>query len=366
MSARQKVMNGREQVKVAVVQTPPVFLDKDKTIDLACKKIKEASDNDAELIVFPEAWISGYPYWGEGWESNLEAFATVRTMFFDNSIIIPSIDTERLCEAARNADAHIVIGCNEVDPRDGVHTIYNTLLFIERTGKIIGRHRKVMPTFVERAFWGNGDGTTLMSYETDIGRIGGLICGEHLMTLVRARLIQQGEDFHIGVFPGAFALHTGPKLEEPDFSGQSFWGHSLTRAHALESGSFVLSSCGFIEKKDLPDDFPMMNTLNVDYAHGGSSIINPLGIPLVEPTSGNTIIYANCEANLIKVWNAVIDTVGHYARPDIVSLSYHPKAHQQISDIYDDIERSEIEKIAEKHEVSIDDLDHKVQELASQ
>jgi predicted amidohydrolase len=352
-----------KEVKVAVVQTAPIFLDKEATIDLACKKVAEAADNGAELIVFPEAWISGYPYWGEGWESKLEDFSQVRVQFYDNSIIIPSQDTDRLCAAARDANAHVVIGCNEMDARPGVHTIYNTLLFIERSGKILGRHRKVMPTFVERAFWGNGDGSTLVSYETDIGRIGGLICGEHMMTLVRARMILQGEDFHIGVFPGAFALHTGPKLEEADLEGDSFWGHTLTKAHALESGSFVLSSCGYITENDLPEDFPMLETINVDYAHGGSSILSPLGVPLVPPTSGDTIIYASCQADMIKVWNAVIDTVGHYARPDILSLDYHADPYQQIVEIYESSKRNDIDRIAEKNEVSVEDVDRKIEEI---
>lgn len=200
--------------------------------------------------------------------------------------------------------------------------MYNTLLFIDRSGKILGKHRKTVLTFVERAIWGNGDGTDLVSYETDIGRIGGLICGEHLMPLIRARMIEQGEDFHIAVFPGAFALHTGPKLEEADEEGKFFWGHTLTRAHAMEAGSFVLSACGFMEAADIPADFPLRDAMNIDYARGGSQIVGPLGVPLVQPTLGDTILYHDCQAAMIKVWKAIIDTVGHYARPDIVRLEY--------------------------------------------
>lgn len=173
MKPAEKVLGGRKAVKVAVVQTPPVFLDREKTIERACEKIAEAAGQGAELIVFPEAWVAGYPYWGEGWESSLEQWISVRIRFYDNALLIPSDDTDRLCQAAARADAHVVIGCNEMDPRRGVHTIYNTLLFIERSGRILGRHRKTMPTFVERAVWGRGDGSDLVSYETDIGCIGG-------------------------------------------------------------------------------------------------------------------------------------------------------------------------------------------------
>src|SRR5881397_289021 len=181
MKPADKVLGGRSSVKVAVVQTPPVYLDREKSVGRACQKIHEAASHGAELIAFTETWLAGYPYWGEGWESKLQNWIPVRVQFYDQALLIPSEDTERLCHAAAKANAHVVIGCNEMDSRRGVHTIYNTLLFIERTGKILGRHRKTVPTFVERAVWGPGDGTDLVSYDTDIGRIGGLICGEHLM-----------------------------------------------------------------------------------------------------------------------------------------------------------------------------------------
>src|SRR5881275_1739596 len=191
MKPADKVLGGRSSVKVAVVQTPPVYLDREKSVDRACQKIQEAASHGAELIAFTETWLAGYPYWGEGWESKLQNWIPVRVQFYDNAVLIPSEDTERLCQAAARANAHVVIGCNELDSRPGVHTIYNTLLFIDRAGKLLGRHRKTVPTFVERAIWGPGDGTDLVSYETDIGRIGGLICGEHLMPLIRARMIER-------------------------------------------------------------------------------------------------------------------------------------------------------------------------------
>jgi len=322
MRPADKVLAGRKSVKVAVVQTPPVYLDRDATVSRACEKIAEAARHGAELIAFTETWLAGYPYWDEGWGSQLQTWATVRAQFYDAALVIPSEDTERLCQAAARARAQIVIGCNELDGRRGVHTLYNTLLFISSEGKILGRHRKTVPTFVERAVWGQGDGTDLVTYETEIGRIGGLICGEHLMPLVRARMIEQGEDFHIAVFPGAFSLHTGPRLEEPDLEGRFFWGHTLTRAHAMEAGCFVLSACGLMGREDFPSEFPLLNNINCSYAHGGSQIVAPLGIPLVAPTSGDTILYADCQADMIKVWKAIIDTVGHYARPDVVRLQY--------------------------------------------
>ena len=368
MKPANKVLGGRSSVKVAVVQTPPVYLDREKSVDRACQKIHEAASHGAELIAFTETWLAGYPYWGEGWESKLQNWIPVRVQFYDQALLIPSEDTERLCQAAAKANAHVVIGCNEMDSRRGVHTIYNTLLFIERTGKILGRHRKTVPTFVERAIWGPGDGTDLVTYETDIGRIGGLICGEHLMPLIRARMIEQGEDFHISVFPGAFSLHTGPKLEEPDMEGRFFWGHTLTRAHAMEAGAFVLSACGYMTWGDLAPDFPLRETVNLDYAHGGSQIVAPLGIPLVPPTSGDTILYAECQADMIKVWKAIIDTVGHYARPDIVRLQYMKSAEPSLAELaVDALEKNspdELEAIAERQGLGRQELESAIERLA--
>lgn len=190
------------------------------------------------------------------------------------------------------------------------------------------------------------------------------------MTLIRARMIEQGEDFHVAVFPGAFALHTGPKLEEADREGQFFWGHSLTRAHALEAGAFVLSSCGYFRKQDLPPDFPLRGTVNVDYAQGGSQIVAPLGIPLVPPTPGDTILYADCPADMIKVWKVIVDTVGHYARPDIVRLQYGRELQLGLDELasraLEKAPRGQVERIAERHGVSRQQVEAGVEDLAKE
>ncbi|UUX95411.1 nitrilase-related carbon-nitrogen hydrolase [Aquabacterium sp. J223] len=326
MNAVDKVMAGRTSVRVAIVQTAPVYLDLERSIDKAIAKIAEAAAGGAELIVFSESWLAGYPYWDEGWNSDAHAWMAVRTRFFDNALLVPSAPYQRLADAAAAHGVVVVMGCNELDERPGVHTVYNTLLFIGADGRLVGKHRKLRPTYVESAFWGPGDGGDLYTHATPLGRLGGLICGEHVMTLARARLIEQGEDFHIAVYPGAFNVWSGPKLQVEDPEGKYFIGHASCRAHANEAGAFVLCAVGYLDPSDIPADFPMRDSLNIEYARGGSMVVSPAGVPLVGPVHGDTIVFADCPANMVKLSKAIIDTNGHYGRPDVLSLHYHPRS----------------------------------------
>lgn len=320
----KKILGGRESVKVAIVQLSQAYMNRQKSIERACAAIKEAGANGAELIVFPENWLAGYPYWSEGWNTERLKWVEGRVRFHDAAVIAPSEDTEQLGKAAREANAYVVMGANEMDERPEVDTIYSSLLFFSRDGSFMGRHRKLMPTFQEKSFWGMGDASDLAVFETDIGRIGGLICGEHAMTLVRAALIAQGQDFHVSVWHGSFALHRGPTLVENDIDGV-FFGQSLSRAHAVESGAFVLCACTWFDPQDIPEDFPYKkgepDFRNFKHSNGGSTIINPLGIPIAGPVHDQpTILYAECHAWMRKAHNAILDTMGHYARPDVLQL----------------------------------------------
>ncbi len=321
-NSSKRVLGGHDKVKVAIAQKSPVFMDRAASVARACGIIEEAGRNGAQLVVFPEAWLAGYPYWTEGWDSSLPQWAGGRILFRDNALVVPSDDAERIAHAARKAGAYVALGCNEMDARPEVSTIYNSLVFFAPDGSVLGRHRKLMPTFTERMFWGQGDASDVVVFDTDIGRLGGLICGEHLMTLARAAMIAQGEDIHIAVFPGAFELHTGPQLEEPEKAG-CFWGHFEVRAHAFEAGAFVLSGCAVLNDADVAPDFPYKGRMNIGYAHGGSEIVAPLGIALAGPAYGETVLYAELEAWMIKATKAIIDTMGHYARPDVFKLLVH-------------------------------------------
>jgi len=354
MADKHAVLGGRDSVRVAVAQISPVYLDPGASVERACNAIAEAAGNGAELVVFPEVWLAGYPYWTEGWDSPLPQWIEGRVRFHDAAVSASGEEVERLCTAARRANAHVVMGMNEMDERPGARTIYNSLLYIGRDGSVLGRHRKLIPTFIERVFWGFGDERDLVTVETDIGRIGGLICGEHLMTTTRAAMIAQGEHIHVAVFPGAFALHTGPQLEELDQAG-CFWGHFSVRAHAMEAGAFVVTGCGLIDDADIADDFPYKGRMNTGYARGGSCVVSPLGVFLAEPAYGPQILYADLHAAMIKAVKAILDSVGHYARRDVLRLLVNRDGRWTDADQVHEparpvIERGEIRRAAERHE----------------
>lgn len=358
-TATKQILGGRECVRVCIAQVSPVYMNRDASAQRAVETIREAAVNGADLVVFTEAWLSGYPHWTEGWDSPLSRWAAGRTRFFDEAVLVPSEATDMIARAARESHVHVVLGCNEIDPRAGNGTIYNSLLFFDRTGAIIGRHRKLMPTFTERLFWGCGDGSDLEVYDTDIGRIGGLICGENLMTPVRAAMCAMGEDIHIAVFPGSFALHTGPQLQEWDMSGH-FWGHFVTRAHAFEAGCFVCSGSGYLDPDEIAADFPYRSSMNIGWARGGSQVVSPLGVPIVGPVEGSQLIYADCHAWMIKAVKAIVDTLGHYARPDAVRVQIRKNDQWQLpGEAYSSgrlarVERPALQRAADAYEVPME------------
>ncbi len=372
----KKVLGGREKVKVAVVQVAPVFMDKEKTIEKACKLISEAGKNGAELIVFSETFIPGYPalYTG-GWESKPSEWAPYMVALQDNSVVIGSQDTAILGEAARGADAYVVIGCNELDERPGSRTIYNSLLFIDRKGEVMGRHRKLMPTYTERTYWGMGDGSDLKVFDTDIGRIGGLICGENAMILTKAALMQQGEEFHIVVWPGAWRGHGQAHLLEPqtDSEGEDCLLHSIVRAYAAESQAFVLSCSGILGPNDFPERWKHIREshhTNYSYAVGGSVIVDPSGRYIAKPIfEKETILYADCYAHHIKVAKAIFDCLGHYTRWDVVQIHVNTEPRNPEIRITEkpnlDLPVSELRRISEEFEISMDKLEAIIAQISN-
>lgn len=289
----------------AAVQASPVFLDREGTVQKACKLIEEAAAAGARLIVFPEAYIPTFPYWPRAFpHPNRHLSIAAFVELYKNSVEIPSQETEALCAAAQHAGAYVVMGLNERGGYGG--TLYNTLLYIDDKGNIMGKHRKLVPTFDERCVWGYGDGSGLKVYTTELGRLSGLICGNNLMPLVRYALFAQGEQIHAAVWP-EMTRHK----DKVDV---------VCRNYAYEGQVFVVVASGYITKEMVPDSF-VLKEQTVWEVCGGSAIIDPEGRYLAGPVyDREEVVLAEIDLEMVIRAKAMQDVVGHYARSDIASL----------------------------------------------
>ncbi|HEX3035957.1 MAG TPA: carbon-nitrogen hydrolase family protein [Thermodesulfobacteriota bacterium] len=320
-----------EKLTAAAVQMSPVFLNKDETIGKVRSLIEEARENRADLIVFPEATIPTYPYWpkdiGSGAERKLilDAF----TELYKNSVEIPSKDTDKLCESARKSGAYVIIGVNE---RDG-GTLYNTILYIDKNGSIMGKHRKLMSIDSEKCIWGMGTAEDLRVFDTELGRIGGFFCYEHHLTLAKYAMYTKGEQIHAGLWAGhGFVKPT------MDFA---------SRQYAFEGQVFVIAASLYINEDMVPDSFPLKKYTKWDFP-GGSGIINPRGEYIAGPLYDKEgILYAQIDLDMIIRAKAVIDAVGHFSRPDIVRLEF--RGENNPSGEYKEI-RKTINDLSERYE----------------
>lgn len=297
--------NGDKKYIAAAVQAAPIFLNKDETIGKVISLIEEASAEGAGLIVFPEATVPGYPYWPkdlgtiEGRKLIIDAYTELHA----NSVEIPGEDTEKLSKAAKKAGAYVVIGVNE---KEG-GTLYNTILYIDRSGEILGKHRKLMSIDGEKCIWANGGADDLRVFDTDIGNLGGFFCYEHHLTLAKYAMYTKGEQIHAGLWAGhGFVKPT------MDFSSKQY---------AFEGQVFVIVSSGYINESMIPDSFPLKKNTLWDFP-GGSGIINPRGEYIAGPVYDHEdIVYAEIDTNMILRAKAAIDSTGHFSRPDILKLS---------------------------------------------
>jgi nitrilase len=302
-------MSKLQTIKVAAVQAEPVVLDRETTVTKACSLIAEAASKGAKLVVFPELFIPTYvncSIWGRGltnWGSSNARSAWQR--LWQNSIEIGDESTDRLCEAARERGVTLVMGLHERGP--GTRTLYNTLLFIGANGAIIGKHRKLVPTNQERMVHGFGDGSTLKVFDTPAGKVGGLICWENWMPLARYALYSQGEQIHVA--PTAF---------------DDEMAIVNARNTAFEGGVFVISVCMILRKSSFPKDFEFQDELagaSEFPESGGSCIIAPDGRVLAGPLwKEEGILYADLDLNETVGAGQLLDSVGHYARSEVLGL----------------------------------------------
>lgn len=293
----------------AVVQAAPVAFDVARTLDKLADLAADAARKGAKLAVFPEAFVSAYP-------KGLDFGARVgirtpegRDMFrryFESAIDVPGPATARIAEIAKASDLHLVVGVIE---RDG-GTLYCTALFFTPTGGLAAKHRKVMPTAMERLIWGTGDGSTLSVIDTPLGKIGAVICWENYMPLLRTAMYAKGVELYCA----------------PTVDCRRTWAPTM-RHIAVEGRCFVLSACQYARRSDFPADYPIdtppIAVQNGDAVliDGGSMIVSPMGDILAGPDyEAECILTAEIDRRLIAGGKFDLDVVGHYARPDIFQL----------------------------------------------
>jgi nitrilase len=292
-------------VRAAVVQAAPVAFDRERTLDKVAALTADAAAQGAQLVVFPEAFVSAYPRGlsfgavvGDRTREGREEFRR----YAESAVEIPGPAVDTLAGIAARCDVHLVIGVIE---REG-GTLYCTVLFFAPDGRYLGKHRKLMPTASERLIWGFGDGSTLPVFETPLGRLGAVICWENYMPLLRTAMYAKG-----------IQLYCAPTAD-----GRDTWAATMQHI-ALEGRCFVLSCNQFCRRSDYPDDYATLfgDVPETVLSRGGSCIIAPLGQMLAGPDfNGECILTADLDMGEIARGKFDFDVVGHYARPDVFRL----------------------------------------------
>ena len=305
----------KQQIKVAVVQAAPVLFDREATVEKACGLIKQAAEQGAQLILFPEAFIPAYPRglaFGTVVGSRSPVGRRIWQRYWENTVEVPGPTTLRLGQAAKKANIYLAMGVIERDAARSTGTVYCTLLYFGPDGRLLGKHQKLKPTAGERLIWGEGDGSTLTVIQTEIGRIGGLICWENYMPLARMAIYDKGVELYLA----------------PTADARDTWQATL-RHIACEGRCFVLGCNQYMTKEMYPDDLKELKELDEQpeiMCRGGSAIISPLGKVLAGPLYDQEgILFADLDLGAIARSKFDFDVVGHYARPDVFQLSVNEK-----------------------------------------
>lgn len=297
--------------KIAIIQESPVLLDRKKTIEKAVQLIDQAASSGAELVVFPEAYISGYPAWiwrlrpGGDWGTSED----LHSRLLDSAVDIDTGDLKLLCDSAKKNKITIVCGLNERDSTLSKATLYNTVVIIGKEGDILNRHRKLMPTNPERMVWGFGDGSGLNVVDTPAGRVGTLLCWENYMPLARYTLYSQGVEIYVA----------------PTYDSGDEWLGTMQHI-AREGRCWVICSGVAITNSDIPNDFPDRETLypaSEEWINPGDSVVVAPGGEIVAGPMRKEkgILFAEVDSKRVAISKRDLDVTGHYSRPDIFTLS---------------------------------------------
>ena len=295
-----------KQVKVAVIQACPVLFDSEATIAKVKDLTSRAAKEGARIVLLPEAFVSGYPKgldFGARIGSRTESGREMFRRYWESAIDVPSSDTEELGRIAREANVYLVIGV--IERNSG--TLYCTILFFAANGQLMGKHRKLMPTAMERIIWGFGDGSTMPVFDTPHGKIGAVICWENYMPLLRTHMYEKG-----------IQIYCAPTVDD-----RENWLSSM-RHIAVEGRCFVLSANQYLTRDDCPKHYERPKDLPPEAVliKGGSCIIDPTGKILAGPhVKGPAILTAELDLDEITRGKYDLDVVGHYSRPDVFQLS---------------------------------------------
>jgi len=307
--------------KIAIIQRAPCILDRDATIRRAVEFIAEAARSGAELIVFPEAFVPGYPAWiwrlrpGGDWDLSEQ----IHKRLLDNSVDLERDGLAKIRQAAREHVVTVVCGLHERDGRLSQATLYNTAVIIGLAGELLNRHRKLMPTNPERMVWGFGDASGLKVVDAPCGRLGMLLCWENYMPLARFALYAQGIEIHIA----------------PTYDSGDGWVGTLQHI-AREGGCWVVGAGVALRNADFPEDLPGRDTLyprDEDWINPGDSVvIAPGGEVVAGPLhEQQAILYAEIDRERVAISRRTFDVAGHYSRPDIFQLHIQTEPQAPVS-----------------------------------